>query len=217
MKTIACVLKLGEWKNRHMRVSYTPAHVRWLRDQVAKHLPEPHRFVCLTDAVVHGVETIPLQSNLPGWWSKMELFNEFESAFYIDLDTVIVGDLTRMVNHDHKFTILRNLSARHSKKIGSGVMAWNGDYSHLYREFMMHKNVNIATYTTSEKWGDQGFIHDHLQGWDHFQDLFPGAIQSFKFDLKEGDPKPDCSIVCFHGEPRPWQVTKSWVPEVHRG
>lgn len=213
MKTIACVLKTGQWRNRHIRVEYSPSHVRWLRDMVAENLPVSHRFVCLTDTQIAGVETIPLRDDLPGWWSKMELFREFDEAFYIDLDTVIVDDITPLVVHEHKFTVLRNLSRKAPGRIGSGVMAWGCDQSHLYRKFMQRPKAYMAQCVTSAMWGDQGWLQKYGGQFDRFQDLFPAAIKSYKFDLNSGNPTPDCKIVCFHGEPKPWDVKKSWIPE----
>lgn len=217
MRTVACVLKSGQWRNRHVRVEYSPDQVRWLRDMVAAHLRTAHRFVCLTDMSITGVDTIRLQDDLPGWWSKMELFRELEDAFYIDLDTVIVGDITRMVKHRHRFTVLRNLSSRNTGRIGSGVMAWRGDHSHLYQEFMASPSRHMSECTTPAKWGDQGFIQ-HVQrdhgGWDHFQDLWPGRVKSYKFDLNRMAPDRDCRIVCFHGEPKPWEVKADWIPRM---
>jgi len=218
MKVIACVLKSGTWKNRHIKVEYCGDHVRWLRDQISNNLRTNHRFVCLSDLDINGVDVIKLQDDLPGWFSKIELFREFNEAFYIDLDTVITGDITRMVKHSHKFTVLRNLSSKNSGKIGSGVMAWGGDYSIIYKKFMENPQKYVNEYVTPEKWGDQSFIQDVLRdhaGWDHFQDLFPGRIVSYKFDLYRRDPKPDNRIVCFHGEPKPWQTKHKWVPPLH--
>src|SRR5690606_36578143 len=136
MRTIACVLKTGVWRNRHMRVEYGPAHERWLRDQLQTDVRTASRCVCLSDTRVAGVDVSPLRDDLPGWWSRLELFRELEDAFYVDLDTVIVGDITRMVKHKHKFTVLRNLLSKQDGRIGSGGMAWRGDYSHLYHTFM---------------------------------------------------------------------------------
>lgn len=218
MKTVACVLKSGGWRNRSMRVEYTPAQVRWLRDMVARHLRVPHRFVCLTDVPVQGVDTLPLRDGLPGWWSKMELFREFDDAFYLDLDTVLVGDITPLVTHAHRFTVLRNLSSKADGRIGSGLMAWHGDCSHLYAAFMADAQRHMAECTTSAKWGDQGFIQ-HQQaahgGWDCFQDLWPGAVASYKIDhIAALGLRPAHKIICFHGKPKPWEVRHRWVPRL---
>lgn len=216
---VACVLKTGGWKNRHINVEYSAPQVRWLRDQVAKHLRTTYRFVCFSDIDIDGVEVIPLTDNLPGWWSKLEMLKrDYGRVFYLDLDTVITGDITRMVKHQHRFSALRNLSSKQTGRIGSGVLAWSGDHSVIYNTFMKNAQVYMATYTTSDKWGDQQFIADVMRshgGIDLLQDLFPGRIVSYKFDLYRRDPKPDNRIVCFHGEPKPWQTKHKWVPPLH--
>lgn len=216
---IACVLKLGGWKNRQMHIEYNTAQVLWLRDQVARHVKVPHRFVCFSDAEIEGVEVIPLTDDLPGWWSKIELFKrDLGRVFYLDLDTVIVGDITPMVLHGHKFSVLRNLSSKTAGRIGSGVMAWSGDQTHIYTEFMRDSQRHMAECVVSEKWGDQGFIQSVQRstgrGWKFLQDLFPAQIVSYKFDLQRRDPEPQNTIVCFHGEPKPWETNHKWVPKL---
>lgn len=216
MITIACVLKTGGWKNRHMNIEYHPKQVQWLRDQVARHVKCDYRFVCFSDIQIEGVEVIPLEDNLPGWWSKLELFKrDMGKVFYLDLDTVIVSEITHMMRYAHKFTVLRNLSSSAPGRIGSGIMAWDGDCSHIYNEFIADAKRHMDECTVSSKWGDQGFIQEHMRergGWEYFQDLFPGQLVSYKFDLGRGNPRQPNRIVIFHGEPKPWETNHNWVP-----
>lgn len=214
--TIACVLKTGGWKNRHINVEYHPRQVIWLRDQVAKHVKCDYRFVCFSDIEIDGVEVIPLTDNLPGWWSKICMFkHDLGRVFYLDLDTVIIDDITHMVEYNHKFSVLRNLSSKAANRIGSGIMAWNGDHSHIYHEFMKDPVCNMAKYVTSDRYGDQGFIQDVQEkhgGWAYIQDIFPFQMGSYKFDYGQRDPWKGARIVIFHGSPKPWETTHSWVP-----
>ena len=213
MVTIACVLKTGGWRNKNNVVEYTPEHVQWLSRMVADHVTIPHRFVCLSDVSVDGVETIPLQDDLPGWWSKMEMFRDLDQAFYLDLDTVIVRNIDHIVSHPHKFTVLRNLSSTDRDRIGSGLMAWNGDYSSLYYKFIKQRERHMAECVVPQMWGDQGFIQAHHKNFDRIQDLFPGQVMGFKTQLNRGDPTHDCRIVVFNGEPKPWEVDRGWIPK----
>jgi hypothetical protein len=67
---------------------------------VAKNLTLPHQFVCLSNVHVKGVGCIPLEDDLPGWWSKIELFkHDFGRTLYLDLDTLPVGSLDEIVNY----------------------------------------------------------------------------------------------------------------------
>jgi hypothetical protein len=216
--TIVCVLKTGQWTHpgtKDKTVEYGPEHVIWLRDQVAKHYNGLHRFVCLSDIDIPGVETIKLKHNWPGWWSKMELFRPdlgFDRMFYIDLDTVLAGNIMPMVKYDHKFTVLRNLSR--GKGIGSGMMAWRAAIAHrLYDWFCEEPERHMAEYVSSNRWGDQGFIEDRLRPSHLFQDIFPKQIVSYTIDMnKQGDPPPKARVVIFHGKLKPWEVEASWIP-----
>lgn len=216
--TIACVLKTGKWDHpgqKNKTVEYGPEHVRWLKAQVEKACPVVHRFVCLSDIDVEGVETVPLKHNWPGWWSKMELFRndlDFNKVFYLDLDTVLTGSITSMVKRAHHFSVLRNLSR--NKGVGSGVMAWHAPQGHrLYNIFSKDAEKYMADYVTSARWGDQGFLQEHLRRYQFLQDAFPKQMVSYTMDMnKQGDPPPDTRIVIFHGKLKPWEVEASWIP-----
>lgn len=83
--TVVCVLRTGS--------RYSQCHVRWLRDQVTRNLRNPHRFVCLSDVAVEGIECIALTTSLPRNWAKLEmfrpgLFGDSEIILFSDLDNV---------------------------------------------------------------------------------------------------------------------------------
>lgn len=180
--TVACVLRSGG--------AYTPEYVQRLKDGVDRHLTG-HRFVCLSDVDV-PCDRMPLERKWPGWWAKVELLKLTGRVLYLDLDTVIVGDLTEIAEHPHRFTMLSDFYRPHLP--ASGVMAWDGDYSHIFRG-----------YGHGQKYGghgDQGYIGGSVEA-DRFQDLFPGQIVSRKQRAKRN---PNERIVCFHGQPRPHEV-----------
>lgn len=224
MTTFFCVLKSGGWKASKMVGEYTTKQVLWLKKQVKQHYRGDFRFVCLSDMPVHGVEVVPLKHNWPGWWSKIELFRpdlDYECAFYLDLDTVIVRDIGQIVDYPHEFSVLKNLSMAaknpETSKIGSGVMAWRkGIGTSIYKQFLADPDGYMRRYTTSEKWGDQGFIEDHILVRQRFQDMFPGAIVSSKFGLVNERPGKLAKIVCFHGSPKPWETNYDWVPSLEK-
>lgn len=199
--TVACVLRSGG--------EYRPEHVLRLRDQVAKWLFLPHEFVCLTDRPVAGVRCVLLRHDWPGWWSKIELFRPgvlTGAVLYLDLDTLIVGPLHDLVL-GHRFTVLRNVwvDPPH-ERIGSAVMAWDGDLSAIYEAFRADPVGFMTEGTTKDNLGDQGFIQRHspvpMARW---QDLHPGRIVSWRRDCRAGVPA-GASIVCFGGPVRPWTV-----------
>lgn len=234
MNTVVCVLKSGTWKpwrDKDYSVTYTPRHVQWLRDQFASQVAEPHRFVCLTDIEVPGVETRPLRDGLPGWWSKLEIFREFRKALYVDLDTVILRDIGPYVFHGHKFTVCASLSRKTG--INSSVMSWDGDYGWLYEKFIDDRERVMREYTQRNLWGDQDFIRDSMDGRfpvTRFQDRTPGLVISYKHDIMNRGKqalggrlrtplrgtwwnKP--RIICFHGKPKYWELEGlPWLPKL---
>ncbi len=236
MNTFVCVLKSGvfkPWPYKDYTVQYGPQHVQWLREQFVAQVKTSHRFVCLTDMEIPGVETLPLQDNLPGWWSKLEIFRDFAKATYVDLDTVICGDISGPLCSGHKFTMSSHMTKRFG--VNSSVMSWDGDYSFLYDDFMARKNEIMAQYVVKSHWGDQDFIRDTLTtrlGGPivKFQHTMPDFILSYKHDiLNKGMPMRFGSrrrarlgkdwwrgprVVCFHGAPKPYEVDLPWVPKL---
>lgn len=212
---IATVLRSGG--------GYTPAHVQWLHRQLPPDVPS----VCFSDVDVPDVQTIPLQHDWPGWWSKMELFRPdiMDDIFFIDLDTVIVGDITELLS-EKRLAVLSDFY--HPATIGSAIMriphsvkagVWDAFVSDV--DHIMHSCT-----VPGKKWGDQGFLMDALPASVRWQKEYPGQIVSYKQHIaKAGMPgwhnirstgngciPSDTRIVCFHGKPRPWEVSLPWVP-----
>lgn len=235
-KTVVCVLKAGSFTPRPglKLPNYGPQHVIWLRDQFRTQVRGDHRFVCMSDVEVPGVETVQLRDNLPGWWSKIELFRDFQCAAYVDLDTVVVGDVGRYLFADHRFTVSAGISIRGPREINTSLMCWDGDYRWIYEQFMADKDRIIAEYTRNSRWGDQGFLRDAATGrvtFDLFQTRFPGSVVTYRLNqprvnsLVQG-PKSPCiarlgpgwqsqpRIVFFNGKPKPWDLKGryTWIP-----
>ena len=221
--TVACVFRRS--------ADYTPEYVYRLRDMVARHLHAPHRFVCLTNEKV-DVETIPLITKWGRWWHKLELFRPqlFDGpVLYFDLDTVIVSDITDIALAKYDFACPTNWKGDSTAVMSSAVMAWDGtaDNSHIFGTFDLSQR---ARYEKSwERWGDQGFIQDHLKR--PFESLlvrWPGRLVHTKTNIWKGrhatdaQPPKGSSIVCFSGKPRPHQLPpenplyKHWVGD-HAG
>ena len=189
--TLACVYRTGG--------DFSPEYVQRLVESMRRH-SDGCRIVCLSDdpAVSRYCEHVPLVNDWAGWWSKLELFNLPGKTVYFDLDTVIKGDLTPLVEYPHQFTMLSDFYKPH--RPASGVMAWEGDYRYLMDGFTMEK---ANEYRTPAKWGDQGWISERLDP-DRWQDVIPGQIASYKASSKAEIEA--AAVVCFHGRPRPHEV-----------
>lgn len=202
MQTVACVFVPGN--------GFTSEYVYRLRDAVRDHCRAPHRFVCLTNERLIGVEAMPIERPRNGWWNKLALFSAFEQAVYFDLDTMIVNDVTDIVTHGHRFTGLSDFSDKRPNSFASGFMAWNGDYSFL-DQAIDKRTERLFDGAVTGDWtrhGDQGFIAEQMPVKpDLTGDLFPGRFVSYKWHVRRPGKVPEgASVVCFHGRPRPADI-----------
>jgi hypothetical protein len=192
----ACVLRSGG--------DFGPEHVRWLARQVPG-------LVCLTDTPVEGVECVALEHDWPGWWAKMEMFGPSlqGDVLMIDLDTVV----RELPAQPACTTVLRDFTQ--PDIIGSGFMYVTAhDRARVWEAWLADPAAHMAANQRWPKWGDQGFLMDHLADAARWQDSEP--VYSFKVHCQRGVPR-DAKVVCFHGKPRPWASDAAWVPPLQAG
>lgn len=189
---VVCVLRSGG--------DYNAEYVQRLAAGVAQNLHIPYEFVCLSDLLVPDFEVMPLQSNWPGWWAKLEMFRLSGPCLYFDLDTIITGDITPLAElcKRHPMIMLRDFNYRGKGFEGaSGVMGWSGDMSFLFRRY--DPSLNYPGH------GDQGYIA--MQCYPaYWQDIAPGLILSRKVHKQ----RQGAAVVCYHGKPRPHET--GWKP-----
>lgn len=202
MVTVVCVYRPGG--------GFTDEYVHRLKCAVSEYSTVHDRFVCLTTRKIRGVETIGFKQNWMGWWSKLELFRPglfTGRVFYMDLDTMLVGDISELVSDTSDFISLTNWEGN-GTHVASAVMGWNADldFSRIYAEF--HPRV-IPEYEKGwEKWGDQAWIQERLPvPFESYNLKYPDRIVSYKHHIRWLGAVPSgASIVCFHGRPRPHAV-----------
>lgn len=198
MVTPVCVLRSGK--------EYSARHVLWLAAQVPG-------LVALSDVTIPGVPTVPLSRDFPGWWAKLELFSGSipGDLLYFDLDTVVLGDIEPLMEAG-RTTVLRDFY--HPSTMGSGFMyIAERDKPRIWADFLANSAYIMATHTSRLLWGDQGFLNSYIGNARKWQDIYPGEILSYKKDCRRGLP-PKARVVCFHGNPRPWQVSAEWIPKL---
>jgi len=188
MLTVACIYKEGD--------GFTNEYVRRLRTNVATHCHVPHKFVVVTPTRV-------LPTAVRGFWIKLELFKKgrFDGpVVYLDLDTIIIDDVTDIFTHPHEFTMGTDWGQPPGPN--STFMAWDGtqDLSHL--DITVDPQIAKA-YPR----GDQAYIFEKVGipvTW--LDTLSPQALASYKFHVKGRDAPIETKIVAFHGSPRPHEI-----------
>jgi hypothetical protein len=161
--TVACTLVRGN-------VDYSDEYVLRLRSMVERHLSVPHRFVCLSDRDVPGVDCrrIAAPVDMPGWWAKLNYFNRDVGlagrVIMMDLDVLVMRSIdalgTRMPPFaavPHAGTFEGSGGKRVVKRINSSVMITQRieKLQWLYDEWLPAH--------AREYWGDQDYIGDRLE------------------------------------------------------
>ncbi len=199
MKIITVLKTSNEYKKEYVDLIY---------NQCKQHAPSAE-FICISDdPTVPGY--VKMEHDWPRWWPKMEMFKIPGPALYLDLDTIVVADLSEIFlkASQYEFVGIRDFykDFRMQRTLGSGIMFWSGDMRYLYEEFLKDPQKNMSECTTNIWWGDQGFIEKtikhHVVYW---QDIVPRKIVSWKVHCKKGVPK-DAHIIAFHGKPKPWEI-----------
>lgn len=195
--TVACVLKSGG--------GFNASHVAALKKQVEQYV-EHDRFVCLSDVEV-PCGRIPLENNWPRWWPKLELFRRKQFSgpvLYFDLDTVLLAPFSVPLKVG-EFWMLKDFfdyERRGRVTPASGIMAWWGNWTAIYESMKVRSSPPDAN-----EW-DQRHIAEFVKP-KYLQDL--GGIYSYKAHIKDKGLPPDARVVCFHGQPRPWDCGEEWI------
>ena len=190
---------------------YSASYLNKLYSGIKRNTTLPFTLHCFTDdptGIRPEITIHPLPANnLEGWWNKLYLFSaEFPLSgrvTYMDLDTVIVGNIDDILSQDKGFIVLRNFytgiwpTTQGDHNVGSGIMSFNAhDHHYIWEEFIKDAE-NISVKLDS---GDQAWIQLQQQDRLYWQDVLPEQLVSFKVHCQRGIPN-NARIVCYHGKP----------------
>ena len=201
--------------------AYGPEYVNILFDMVRRNLRAgyPGRFVCLTDdpaGLDDGIEILPLPKDLETWWGKLYMFKrglfpDGDRVVFMDLDTLIIGDLEPLMNYAGPFATLRDFYF--PQQVGPAIISWRAGSmaASIWEEWDAQGRPRAPG-------GDLWWINSLDQGLfarriDKLQDVLPGYFCSFKADCHPYPPR-GTGIVCFHGQPKPDNCATPWVAQV---
>lgn len=221
--TVACV-RTGQ--------KYSPEYVIRLRNAVARHLRAPHDFVCFADnpqELPSDIRTIRVKPGLHGWWGKMQLFEPCwrigRKVLYLDLDSVIIREITQLAGVESRFAICANFTMIHQQRIcvmGGTRPSWPCKYGsmcmvigptlngHIWEGFLadqksLQERVGI--------YGDQKAIEEIEPNADFLQPLLPEGFFLGYRDLPKhpSGPPPGATIVVFAGKNKPHNTECEWA------
>lgn len=211
MRTIVLVLKKGkDFSFKDVELIARHINGKW------KSETKPRIIVLYDKASQHydlgNMQIIPLNNNLPGTWSRMQLYSpemEYYRPFlYVDLDTAIINSIENifdLVADESKFICLEDFWQPNTLATG---LVWFPANSEKIK-----KVWNAFTVPMGNRM--DYFLRKHIKA-----DLFWQGITKSVIDFK---PKKttgitelpaEADIVCFHGHPRIHEaVNIPWVKE----
>lgn len=191
---------------------FDPEYVYRMQRAVSLNLDVPHDFAVITDMPeLYRCRTLEPMDNLKGYWQKITLFaperwRQYagDRVLYLDLDTVVMGNITELATYPAKFLTLKD---RLLPMVNSSIMCWDfPEFKHIYN--------NWKGDTASWPRGDQEWINSQV--WPEFINEAFGTAEypDFKEDLRHQRPSGNERIVWFHGIPMPHEL--DWVQETWR-
>ena len=193
--------------------TFTPEYVYRLKAGVEANLSIPHKFVCLTDHPVPGVDCLPLELGLSAYWAKPEIFRPtlpFGRTLFLDLSCVVTGSLDEIAAQEG---IVITEDWYHGGPSQSVLLYDVGDFAETWSEFkqfpdhwMARGNAHVAP-----DFYDQVLMnHTKTPAMKYWQDVLPGQLVSYKI---HGVPD-GARLVKFHGRPKPHEV--NWLQPEER-
>lgn len=190
---------------------FSPKYVNCLYAGVRRHTTVAFQFHCFTDnpTGVHPdviIHPLPYQNTLKGWWNKLYLFSNQTGlqgrVVYVDLDTLVVGNLDELLTCTKSFIALKDFYISHrdplTNRLASGLMAWDaGKHIHIWERFIQNPEAVIKRIHPG---GDQEWINTQQEKRFFWQNLFPDQVVSYKTHCLGGLPTA-ARIVCYHGIP----------------
>ncbi len=222
LTTVICVLYKGgvydpSWVNRLYRGFERNAN------------GTPFRFLCLTDDVsqvfYRGVEVAQLDDPSEGWMALNETFRSdigIDRGLLVGLDTIIVGDVSHILNWRGEFGVIRNPMGDSSaccNAILSFDRPWADKlWSTWDADRPMWRRACSVGLGPDQNGRPSEVIFLRLnadRSWTFLDDLWPKHVISYKVHLT-ADPSllTKARIVYFHGTPKPNDIaalSEHWV------
>lgn len=199
---------------------------------VHEHLRCPYRFVCVTNSPdgLDGIETVPLWedlADLPGCWRRLKVFAPEmrdllgERILSIDLDSVVTGDLTPLVDRPEDFVILQDWSPR-ALYNGSLFLLTTGSRVSVWEDFQGQASIAACR---KAKWigTDQAWLALHFGPGEATWESERHGIYSYRWQIAgdgEAQLPRGCRVVFFHGPFDPSMETirkrSPWIEDYWR-
>jgi len=208
---------------------YSSEYVNKLYNAVKRNVTVPHNFICYTeDPTGVECETREFLVDLPYWWYIIGLtnpqHNHSEKTIYMDLDTIITGNIDHIVSLDVPFATISDFFS--PKGLQTAYIMWNKEVGSKIWDFFNSK-YSSNEYDTLGCWGTGGtnqFLEECFGivrlnknkkagisevEVNRLQNHFPSQCVSYKAQIVKNRWQvlpDDVRMVFFHGNPPPHEV-----------
>jgi hypothetical protein len=218
------------------RSTFLSEHVNVLRNMIERHYSGEWRLVCVTDdpaGLDERITAIPLWDDLsdipnpsapelgPSCFRRLKMFARDAEKWLgkrilsLDLDCVITGDLTTLVERKEDFVIWGDTN-RTTLYNGSMVLFTSGARPQLWEKFDRVESIRLAR-RLGYFGSDQAWISACLgRGEARFRR--PDGVYSFRNEIMRngGELPRDARIVFMHGAVDPWSADAQRLPWVRQ-
>lgn len=248
------MLKVVCWKWKptketfRYREEYTAKHVNVFASMVSRNLKIPHEVVCITDnseGINSNIRIVPLWHDLKEYgmcYRRLRSFSKNmkniigERFISMDLDCVILDDITSLVDNNNDFMMWKPREEK-TPYCGSMYMMNCGARSQIWNDFDVN---NLVWLEDRNGWGEgkegrwahkkaykAGFVVGSDQAWISYK-LYPNeqvwtkkdGIYNFNQDIKKQQYLPkNVKIVFFPGANDPSHESlykdNPWIPKYY--
>lgn len=230
---------LWKWRQKLTPNAYTANYVNAMVHMLSLRHSEPHRILCVTDDP-RGIvcETFPLWDDcahlrnasgqhLPSCYRRLKLFDrqtqqllrikEGDKIVSIDLDAILVRDVTPLFKRDERFVAWRVPGTRHEWVYnGSMFMFAAGDLDYVWHDFDPRQNHSpVKSLLAGYMGSDQGWLSYKLikepfaGGWTAEHDgvfSFVRNVEKGRMNRHKKMNPLNARIVFFAGRRKPWHA-----------
>ena len=228
MKSIVCWLWGG---NR----DFQPVHVNTLARMVERHLPEPHRFICITDnpnGFSHRVEVVqtppaaaalgqlrtPEKPHFPSCYRRLWMFSEEakclgDRVLLVDIDLVVVNDLRPIFDMPQEFVGWRPYRDWGAPmRFGGGIYLMTpGTRRKVWDDFKGPASIAEAR-AAGFRGSDQAWISYKLGLSEAYWGREAGIYSIRDMKGTEHQLPRDARLVQLNGPTKPWSVAGRQIP-----
>lgn len=231
MKSIVC----WQWNEGHRE--YLPKYVSVLAAMVARHLQEPHRFICITDepasrfsaqvevmktppaAAALGKLRTPERAHFPSCYRRLWMFSEEakvlgDRVLLVDIDLVVVADLAPIFDMPQDFVGWRPYRDWGAQlRFGGGIfLITPGTRTAVWDDFKGAESIAQAR-AAGFRGSDQAWISYKLGLSEAYWDRSSGIYSIRDMKGTENRLPPDARLVQMNGPSKPWSTPLGWVRE----